>query len=44
MNQFDFRIRQSCFKATGHSVGFLDTAITTDLMALIMVEEMVVLV
>ena len=31
--QFDFRIRQICFKATGQSEGFLKTAMITDITA-----------
>ena len=31
--QFDFRIRQICFKATGQSGGFLKTAMITDITA-----------
>ena len=33
MYQFDFRIRQICFKATGQSEGFLKTAMITDITA-----------
>ena len=31
--QFDFRIRQICFKATGQIEGFLKTAMITDITA-----------
>ena len=34
--QFDFRIRQICFKATGQSGGFLKTAMITDITRLLM--------
>ena len=33
MYQFDLRIRQICFKATGQSGGFLKTAMITDITA-----------
>ena len=33
MYQFDFRIRQICFKATGQIEGFLKTAMITDITA-----------
>ena len=33
MYQLDFRIRQICFKATGQSKGFLNTAMITDITA-----------
>ena len=36
MYQFDFRIRQICFKATGQSGGFLKTAMITDITALLL--------
>tara|TARA_B100000614_G_C14179820_1_gene340762 strand:+ start:72 stop:263 length:192 start_codon:yes stop_codon:yes gene_type:complete len=40
--QFDFRIRQSCFKAIGQSEGFFKTAIITDLKALVLIFDVIV--
>ena len=40
--QFDFLIRQSCFKATGQSEGFFKTAIITDLTALLLIFDVIV--
>ena len=40
--QFDFRIRQSCFKAIGQSEGFFKTAMITDLTALLRIFDVIV--
>ena len=42
--QFDFRIRQICFKATGQSEGFLNTAITTDITVRLLMFAVIVFV
>tara|TARA_Y100000768_G_scaffold336705_1_gene278492 strand:- start:1225 stop:1416 length:192 start_codon:yes stop_codon:yes gene_type:complete len=40
--QFDFRIRQSCFRAIGQSEGFLKTAKNTDITALLLIFDVIV--
>ena len=44
MYQLDFRIRQICFKATGQSEGFLNTAMTTDITVRLLMFAVIVFV
>tara|TARA_B000000565_G_scaffold71138_1_gene49965 strand:+ start:101 stop:304 length:204 start_codon:yes stop_codon:yes gene_type:complete len=40
--QFDFRIRQICFKATGQIEGFLKTAMITDITARLLILTVII--
>ena len=42
MYQFDFRIRQICFKATGQIEGFLKTAMITDITARLLILTVII--
>ena len=42
MYQFDFRIRQICFKATGQSGGVLKTAMITDITARLLILTVII--